>query len=94
MALFVITWLDKPDGLALRLATRADHLAYVASAGVVRLAGPFLNDKAEPIGSMMIVEVESEAAAQAFNEADPYNKAGLFPSVDIRPWVYVAGELP
>lgn len=94
MALFVVSWLDKPDSLALRLANRADHLAYVASAGVVRLAGPYLNDKAEPIGSMIIVEVESEADAHAFNQADPYNKAGLIPSVDIRPWVYVAGQLP
>jgi uncharacterized protein YciI len=31
------------------------------------------------------------AAARAFAEADPYAQAGLFSSVDIRPWKWTLG---
>ncbi|HTK36178.1 MAG TPA: YciI family protein [Caulobacteraceae bacterium] len=94
MPLFVIHCNDKPDSLALRLATRPEHLAYLKTATALRLAGPYLNTAGEPDGSMLIVEAEDEAAAQAFAAADPYAKAGLFASTSIRRWNHTVGQLP
>ena len=93
MALFVNSWLDREDGLPIRLATREAHLKYVADhPGVVKLAGPFL-DGDQMAGSMLIVEAEDLAAAQAFHDADPYKAAGLFETSSVRPWRVTVGGL-
>jgi hypothetical protein len=95
MPYFVLTCLDKPDALPLRMATREAHLAFVAEqGGVVRLAGPFLSDAGEMAGSMFVIEAVDLAAARAFNAADPYQRAGLFSSVDIRAWRATIGAVP
>jgi uncharacterized protein YciI len=88
MALFVLTCIDKPNSLGLRMATREAHFAYARAlpAGMIRLGGPFLDTNGDMAGSLIIVEVADLAAAQAFNRDDPYTKAGLFERVDIRPW--------
>jgi uncharacterized protein YciI len=44
-------------------------------------------------GSMLIVEAADLAAAKAFSAADPYTTAGLFESVEIRPFRVVTGAL-
>ena len=96
MALFVLTCIDKPNALDLRMATREAHFAYAGGmpAGFVRLGGPFLDEKGDMAGSLIIIEVADLAAAQAWHEADPYKLAGLFERVEIRPWRATFGELP
>jgi len=94
MALFVISFLDKPDSLPLRLANRDEHLAYMAASGMVRLGGPYLDDDGNPKGSLVIVEAESEEAVRAFMKDEPYNKAGLIPEFEVRAWRFTAGQLP
>jgi uncharacterized protein YciI len=85
--LFAITNLDKADSFALRAATRETHLGYLDSiVAQMILAGPVLNAEGQSIGSLLIVEAENQAAAEAFAAADPYAKAGLFESVTIRPY--------
>ncbi len=93
MPLFVLTCLDKPDALPTRAATREAHLAYLRETGAVRLAGPFLNEQGEPVGSMLIVEAEDLAGAREFGAGDPYVAAGLFQSVDVRPFRVTVGDL-
>ncbi|HEY4123727.1 MAG TPA: YciI family protein [Rhizomicrobium sp.] len=83
--LFAVTSLDKPDSMALRMATREKHLAYGAGSQL-RLGGPFLDDKGNMIGSFIILEAENLEAAQHWAENDPYMKAGLFTSSIVRPW--------
>ncbi|HZL00727.1 MAG TPA: YciI family protein [Caulobacteraceae bacterium] len=39
------------------------------------------------------MEAADLAAAEAFSAADPYTLAGLFESVDIRPWKVTFGAL-
>ena len=74
--LFAIMNIDKPDSLALRAATRETHLGYLDSiVGQMLLAGPVLNAEGQSIGSLLIVEAENQAAAEAFAAADPYAKA-------------------
>ena len=94
MPLFVISFLDKPDSHALRAANRDAHLAYMAASGRVRLGGPYLDDQDRPIGSLIIVEAEDEAAVRAFMADEPYNRAGVMDGFDVRLWRYTAGQLP
>lgn len=92
--LYVIVCIDRPGAGSVRLETRSAHLKFVRGATRVRLGGPFLDQSGEMIGSMLIVEAESMSDAEAFAEADPYKKAGLFASVDIRPWKQTVGPVP
>lgn len=94
MPLFVISWADKPGALDLRLATRDAHFAYMAAnPGVLQLGGPFLDAAGNMAGSLMVIEAESLAAAEAFADADPYNQAGLYERREVRPWKATAGPL-
>lgn len=94
MALFVLTCIDKPDALALRMATREAHLAYLATRpGVVRLGGPFLDEAGAMAGSMLIIEAPDLDAAKAFLALDPYLKAGLFERTEVKPWRVTVGAL-
>jgi uncharacterized protein YciI len=91
---FVLICTDKPKSLDLRMANREAHLAYVKDfAADIRLGGPLLDAAGDMAGSMLVLEAEDRAAAEAFSANDPYNKAGLFQSVDIRPFRPVLGTL-
>ncbi|HEY1709063.1 MAG TPA: YciI family protein [Rhizomicrobium sp.] len=84
--LFVVMAKDKPDRLALRMATREAHFAYVKETGAVKLGGPFLDSKGDMAGSLIVIEAADFDAAKHWQQNDPYNKAGLFQSVDVQPW--------
>ena len=93
MSLFLLLCTDRPDSRELRAATRPDHLAYLeAHAAVVKLGGPWLDPSdGGPLGSMLVIEAQDLAAAQAFAAADPYAGAGLFAQVTVTPWRLVMG---
>ncbi|OWU85953.1 hypothetical protein ATO6_03495 [Oceanicola sp. 22II-s10i] len=82
---------DKPGALQTRMDNRADHLAYIESTGVVAQAGPLLDDAGAMCGSLVILDVEDMAAAQAWADGDPYAKAGLFSGVELIAWKKVIG---
>ena len=85
--LFALICTDKPNSLELRVKTRPAHIEYLHSLGdTAKAAGPFLDDNGDMIGTLVIVEVEDRAAAESVAKGDPYSKAGLFQSVDIRAW--------
>ena len=84
--LFVVTAMDKPGALDLRMATRAAHFEYVKATAMVRLGGPYLDDKDAMIGSLVILEAPDLAAARDWAANDPYAKAGLFRSTTVTPW--------
>lgn len=88
--LFALICTDKANSLDLRLSVRPDHLAYLDSLGAsLKAAGPFTDDDGKPMGSLVIIEAVDKAAAKAMAENDPYAKAGLFASVEIRPWKWL-----
>ncbi|MFC6491043.1 YciI-like protein [Nitratireductor sp. GCM10026969] len=90
--IFVILCRDKPGHLQVRQDTRPEHVEYLEklnAAGTLKFAGPFLDEDGKPSGSMVAVETEDHAAAEAIARADPYALAGLFESVEIRPWNWV-----
>ena len=91
--LFIAICTDKPDSLQLRLDNRPAHLAYLNSLGAkVRAAGALLTaDKQGVVGSLLIFEGDNEAEIAAMVAGDPFAKAGLFASVDIKPWRQAIG---
>ena len=55
------------------------------------MAGPFLDSEGSMCGSMIVLDVSSLNAAEAWAENDPYNKAGLFSDVRVQEWKKVIG---
>lgn len=89
--LFALICIDKPDAFDLRQANRSDHLAWLADLGNrLKFAGPFTTpDGAQPTGSLVVIEVKSDSQAEEIAAQDPYAVAGVFASVDIRPWKWL-----
>jgi uncharacterized protein YciI len=89
--LYALICTDKEDALERRMASRADHLAWLEGLGATLVfAGPFMSDDgSSPIGSLLVVEASSRADVEALAEADPYASADVFASVDIRPWKWL-----
>ncbi len=83
--LFVIIGHDGPDGAALRPQVRPAHLENLkplVECGKMVLGGPFTDGS----GSLMIVDMESEAEALEFARNDPYTKQGVFERVEVKPF--------
>ncbi|AHG47225.1 hypothetical protein RLEG12_29970 [Rhizobium leguminosarum bv. trifolii CB782] len=90
--LFALLCKDKPGHLNVRMETRPTHLEYLNglnAEGILKIAGPFLDDEGKACGSLIIVEAASKEAARALADADPYAKAGLFESVDVKAYSWV-----
>jgi uncharacterized protein YciI len=88
--LYALICTDKPNSLAIRRAKRPEHVAYLKSLGdTLKLAGPFTEADGETMnGSLVVIEAASLQAAKEIAAGDPYAKAGLFASVEIRPWIW------
>lgn len=88
--LFAAICTDKPGSLETRKANRPEHLNYLKSLGEsLVLAGPFTeSDGTSMNGSLIVVEAPSLEAARAIIDGDPFAKAGIFASVEIRPWLW------
>ena len=83
--LYILYNEDRPDGKAVREATRAAHLAYLERhKNIVVLAGGTLaEDGKTRTGSVFIINVPSREAADRFSAEEPFRKAGLFKTVKI-----------
>ncbi len=92
--MFSIICFDKPDQARVRDEHRSAHLAYLQSfKHRIVLAGPLrAEDGSRSVGAVLIMDLEDRAAAEAFAGDDPYNKAGIFESVIIRPFRKVFPE--
>ena len=95
---YAITGHDRAGSLGQRRAQRPAHLARLDAlreAGRLLLAGPMpAIDAPDPgpagfSGSLVVAEFESLAAAQAWAAADPYVAAGVWGTVDVRPFLRV-----
>lgn len=89
--LYALITRDKPGALETRLENREAHLAYIKETGVVKMAGPFIDENEVMCGSMIIMDVEDRDAAQDWADNDPYAMAGLFEKVRIERWNKVIG---
>lgn len=79
---------DRADGGELRRAKRAEHLDYLDAHKHLLLAAgaQFADDGTTPIGSILLVDTDDRAEAEAFADGDPFKRAGLFERVTIRAW--------
>ena len=86
---------DVPDSLQNRMAARPDHLARLEAlkaAGRLLVAGPNpAIDTENPAqagftGSIVIAEFDSLEEAQQWADADPYNQAGVYSEVRVKPF--------
>ncbi|MCC6545883.1 hypothetical protein IT570_01850 [Candidatus Sumerlaeota bacterium] len=83
--LFVIIGWDVADSKERRPLVRPEHLAHwkeMDESGRVILAGP-MTDFA---GSLFIVDMESQQAAEAHAAKDPYVLKGVFQRVEVHPF--------
>lgn len=85
--LYVIHSFDKQDHLHVRMKNRPAHLDYLKNfTDQLFAAGPTLDTAENMNGSVVIIEMETRAEAEAYAAGDPYAKAGLFEKVIISPW--------
>ena len=71
-----------------RLRAPGEHAVQVLQAGAT-LDGPAVAMN----GTLLIVQAPDIAAVRAFVDADPYVAAGVYASVEIRPWRCGLGPL-
>ena len=61
--------------------------------GVVRFGGPTLDEAGASMnGTLLVIEAHSLPEVEAFVQDDPYVQAGLFASIQIRPWHWSLGN--
>lgn len=90
--IFTFICKDRPGHLQVRLSNRPAHVDYLDglnAAGKLKFAGPFLGEDGKPLGSLVAVEAQDRAEAEAIAAGDPFAKAGLFESTEILPWNWV-----
>jgi hypothetical protein len=81
LGLYVLIGRDGPRGAELRKLHRDAHLRNLeplAAADRVAYAGPLLDAVDQPVGSVVVFEAESLAAARSFAQRDPYVVHGVF----------------
>ncbi len=90
MAFWVFEAFDRPGRERDRRALRPAHRAYLREAPPECRCvggGPLLNDDGgEMIGTLLILEAETRAAAEAFLAKDPYAQADLFARHTLSRW--------
>ncbi len=98
MQWFMIFAQDKADSLPLRAAHREAHrdrIEALQAEGRMLTAGPLPIAPADPdrgfSGSLILAAFESLADAEAWAEQDPFMSAGVYESVDVRPYKPVFG---
>jgi uncharacterized protein YciI len=86
---FTVYCLDHPNMVERRLENYDDHKAYLQTAPVETLiSGPLTkSDGQTMIGSFFLYEADGIEEIQKFVDSDPFNKAGIWASVDIRPFI-------
>ena len=92
---YVILGRDNADSLSRRQAARVEHLARLEglkAQGRLLLAGPLPAIESEDPGaagfqgSLIVAEFDDLAQAQAFADADPYLRDGVYAGVEVFPF--------
>jgi uncharacterized protein YciI len=86
---YTVYCLDHDNMVERRLAHYEEHKAYLATSPVrMVMSGPLLaGDQETMIGSFFLFEADEIGDVMRFNSNDPFNKAGIWRSVDIRPFL-------
>jgi len=77
------------DALQHRMNIRPHHLdgaKELKANGNFILGGAMLNDEGKMIGSVMVLQFESEEELQAWQQNEPYITEGVWETIDIKPF--------
>lgn len=92
-ALYMVVSRDAPGAGPIRAAARDAHFAHVETIlDKVAVAGPLKDADGNFTGSLVVLHADSEAAARAILEADPYFKAGVWDEIRIEAFTAAAGS--
>ncbi len=88
---YVVHAYDHTDSEAMtrRMTVRPDHLAgaqALREAGQYILGGALLDADGQMIGSLMVLDFETEADLEAWQAIEPYVQRGVWATVDIKPF--------
>jgi uncharacterized protein YciI len=88
---YLVTAYDYTDTEALqrRMNVRPHHLdgaRDLRANGNYVLGGAILNEEGKMIGSVMIVQFETEEALEAWKQSEPYITQKIWESVDVKPF--------
>ncbi|WP_017302441.1 YciI family protein [Nodosilinea nodulosa] len=90
---FAIQCVLASDVEAQRLSLRPTHLRYLeAHKNQIYCGGPTVGLDGQPEMMLIILTAPDRAAAEAFIDAEPYNRAGVFAQVSLREWRRVLPE--
>ncbi|MDP1743052.1 MAG: YciI family protein [Polaromonas sp.] len=78
--IYIFHLIDKPDSGELRLRIRPEHKAYLAEmSDHIAFAGPLMAEDGQAmIGSLLAINFDSRAAAQAWLADEPFTRAGVY----------------
>ncbi|SDD91021.1 hypothetical protein SAMN05216464_10316 [Mucilaginibacter pineti] len=91
MKQYLVTGYDysNPDALQHRMDVRPHHLdnlkALKANGNYI-LGGAVLNDEGNMIGSVMIMQFETDEELEAWKAGEPYITQKVWESVDVKPY--------
>lgn len=92
---FALVAYDRPNAVVERQRLRPDHLRHLDALGdALIFAGPFLNDRDESVGSIVVIEAANLDEARTVFGRDPFMSQGLFDSVTIKPWKLTINKVP
>jgi hypothetical protein len=93
--MFAIQHKFKEDVADIRVEARPKHIKYLTSAGDrLKMAGPMMvNDTGdEPSGSLIVIDADSQRAAELFAENDPYVLSEMVESTTVQRFIGAIGE--
>jgi uncharacterized protein YciI len=93
---FAVWATDREGTQAARLAVREAHRARLRAPGAhpvtVVAGGPTLSESEGAMnGSLLVIEADDIEAVRRFVAEDPYELAGIYARVEIRPWQWGLG---
>ena len=88
---YIVTGYDYTDEGALerRMSVRPHHLdaaKETKESGNYIMGGAILNDEGKMIGSVMILQFETEEELEAWKKREPYITQKIWESIDIKPF--------
>lgn len=87
--IYTFILIDRPGAAELRQQVRPEHKAYLAAvAERIAFAGPFVGEDGQTmIGSLLAIDFDSRAAAEAWLADEPFTKAGVYGSSSVHAFV-------
>jgi uncharacterized protein YciI len=78
----IIVYCDDTDKIQSVRPTHREYLGKLRSEGKIAMSGPFTDDS----GALIVYEAGSLDEARSLLQDDPFNKAGVFESYQIKEW--------